>query len=245
MGKRFMGNAFVDKLRGCAALSPDDVDALVQSTAVHRSIPARYDLIREGDRPGPVFVVLEGWACRYKVLPNGSRQVLAYLMPGDCCDLHVSLLAEMDHSIQTVTACVVATIERGVMEALLERHPAVARALYVAQLIDEGTLRAWITSMGRRTSLERAAHLMCELYLRARISGPPGETELVLPLSQLMLADSLGMTPVHLNRVLKQLRACGAMTSQRGSLQIVDPILLAKIAGFDENYLHRRLRSAA
>ncbi len=239
-----MENAFVDKLGACAALSADDIDALIRATTIRRSFPSRHDLIREGDRPGAVFVVLEGWACRYKVLPNGSRQVLAYLMPGDCCDLHVGLLAEMDHSIQTVTPCIVATIERAEMDALMEQHPAVARALYVAQLIDEGTLRAWITSMGRRTSLERAAHLMCELYLRARMIGLPAASDLALPLSQLMLADSLGMTPVHMNRVLKELRARGAMTSQRGSLEIVDPVMLAKIAGFDENYLHRRLRAA-
>lgn len=106
-------------------------------------------------------------------------------------------------------------------------------------------MRAWITSMGRRTSIERVAHLMCELYLRARNIGLTSATELELPLSQLLLADSLGMTPVHLNRVLKKLRLSGAMTLKRGSLVITDPLMLTEIAGFDENYLHRRLRIAA
>jgi CRP-like cAMP-binding protein len=240
-----MSNRFIQKLSGFASLSAGDIAALAAATATPRHFGAKHDLIREGDRPGPVFVMLEGWACRYKILPNGSRQILAYLMPGDSCDLHIGLLAEMDHSIQTITPAVVATIERTEMDAIMERQPGVGRAMYVGQLIDEGTMRAWITSMGRRASIERAAHLMCELYLRARNIGLTLEPRLALPLSQTMLADSLGMTPVHLNRVLKELRDSGVMTLQRGSLIIEDPVGLIRIAGFDENYLHRRLRKAS
>lgn len=240
-----MTNRFIDKLRSLAPLDDDDIAALAAATARSRTVPTRRDLIREGDRPGPVFIFLEGWGCRYKVLPNGTRQVLAFLMPGDSCDLHIGLLDEMDHNIQTITPARVATVERAEMDAILERHPKIAKALYIAQLIDEGTMRAWITSMGRRTSIERVAHLMCELYLRARNIGLTTEAQLELPLSQLLLADSLGMTPVHLNRVLKQLRLRGAMTLKRGSLLIADPLMLTEIAGFDENYLHRRLRAAA
>lgn len=240
-----MTNRFIDKLRSLAPLNDDDIGALTAATARSRSVPTRRDLIREGDRPGPVFVVLEGWACRYKVLPNGARQVLAFLMPGDSCDLHVGLLAEMDHNIQSITPARVATVDRAEMDRIMDSRPGIAKALYIAQLIDEGTMRAWITSMGRRTSIERVAHLMCELYLRARNIGLTTATELELPLSQLLLADSLGMTPVHLNRVLKKLRLSGAMTLKRGSLVITDPLMLTEIAGFDENYLHRRLRIAA
>jgi CRP-like cAMP-binding protein len=240
-----MGNRFIDKLHCFATLNDGDVAILAAATATSRTIPTRHDLIREGDRPGPVFVMLEGWACRYKILPNGTRQVLAYLMPGDSCDLHVALLAEMDHSIQTITPARVATIERAGMDAIMASRPNVAKAMYIAQLVDEGTMRAWITSMGRRTSVERVAHLMCELYLRARNIGLTGDIRLEVPLSQLLLADSLGMTPVHLNRVLKRLRMSGAITVKRGSLIIIDPLMLVQIAGFDENYLHRRLRVAA
>ncbi|HZV85510.1 MAG TPA: Crp/Fnr family transcriptional regulator [Brevundimonas sp.] len=240
-----MGNRFVDKLGGFTNLSPAEVAALTLATSAPKSYPSKHDLIREGDRPGPVLVVLEGWACRYKVLPNGSRQVLAYMMPGDACDLHVGLLAEMDHSIQTVTPALVASIDRASMDEMMDKHRGIAKAMYLGQLIDEGTMRAWITSMGRRASIERVAHLMCELYLRARNIGLALETTFALPLSQTMLADSLGMTPVHLNRVLRELRATGAMTLKRGSLIIEDPAKLVRIAGFDENYLHRRLRQVA
>lgn len=240
-----MANRFIEKLQNFGRVGPDEVAALAAATSAPRMVGARRDLIREGDQPGPVFVILEGWACRYKILPSGTRQVLAFLMPGDSCDLHVGLLAEMDHSIQTITPALVATIDRIQMDMIMDSHRAVAKAMYVAQLIDEGTMRAWITSMGRRASIERVAHLMCELYLRARNIGLITEARLRLPLSQLLLADELGMTAVHLNRVLKELRLSGAMSLQRGSLEITDPIKLIQIAGFDENYLHRRLRKAA
>jgi CRP-like cAMP-binding protein len=239
-----MPNPFIDKLRGFATLSEEDVALLAAATSRTRQVAARQDLIREGDRPGPVIVVLEGWACRYKVLPSGTRQVLAFLMPGDACDLHIGLLAEMDHSIQTITPARVTTIERVEMDLLMEKRRSIAQAMYVSQLVDEGTMRAWITSMGRRTSAERVAHLMCELYLRARNVGLAGETTFSLPLSQTLLADSLGMTSVHINRVLKELRLAGAMALKRGSLEILDPAKLVRIAGFDDGYLHRRLRTA-
>ncbi len=240
-----MGNRFIEKLRSFGELAEDEEASLAAATARPRKIAARRDLIREGDRPGPVFVMLEGWACRYKILPSGTRQVLAFLMPGDCCDLHIGLLAEMDHSIQTITPALVATIDRVEMDAIMDTHRNVAKAMYIAQLVDEGTMRSWITSMGRRTSAERVAHLMCELYLRARNIGLTSEARFALPLSQILLADALGMTPVHLNRVLKELRLSGAMALQRGNLLVTNPDKLVQIAGFDENYLHRRLRQQA
>ncbi|WP_363827007.1 Crp/Fnr family transcriptional regulator [Sphingobium sp. LMC3-1-1.1] len=236
-------NRFINKLSRFATLSENDIAALAVATAHPRKIAARHDLIREGDRPGPVFVVLDGWACRYKILPSGTRQILAFLMPGDSCDLHVGLLEQMDHSIQSIGPAVIATIDRPEIDRIMDRHPNVAKAMYLAQLIDEGTLRAWITSMGRRTSIERVAHLICELYLRARNIGLINGQHLTLPLSQILLADALGMTPVHLNRILKELKASGAMSLSRGSLIISCPEKLVQIAGFDENYLHRHIRN--
>lgn len=238
-----MANRFINKLRGFADLTAREIAALEQATAHPRELGPKRDLIREGDQPGPVFVVLEGWALRYKVLPNGSRQIMAFLMPGDACDLHVSLLAAMDHSIQTIGHARVATIGRAAMDELMAEYPGIARAMYIAQLVDEGTLRAWIVSLGRRTSAERAAHLLLELFLRAVRVGITGRDTLELPLSQVVLADALGMTPVHINRVLQVLRRSGAIELQRGVLRIQDAPALTRIAGFDENYLHKRLPS--
>lgn len=233
-----MANHFVQKLKNLSHLDAADIATLTEITSIRRNYLARQDMIREGDQPGPVFVILTGWACRYKILPNGTRQIMAFLLPGDACDLHIGLLAEMDHNLQALTPCEVALIPGDRMEMLLDDHPAIARAMYTSQLIDEGVLRAWIVSMGRRNSVERVAHLMCELYLRSFAIN--GTTEMAFPISQIVVADALGMTPVHVNRILKELRVTGAMSLKRGSLLITDPLKLVQIAGFDENYLHRR-----
>jgi CRP-like cAMP-binding protein len=239
-----MANRFTDKLCGYAELSEEEIAALDKATSRPREHEARSDLIREGDQPGPVLVVLEGWAFRYKILPNGTRQIMAFLMAGDACDLHIGLLAEMDHSIQTVTKATVATISRSTMDDLMASYPRIARAMYIAQLVDEGTMRAWIVSLGRRSSKERAAHLLLELFFRSyRVGDAVGNT-MKLPLSQQVLSDALGMTVVHINRVLQSLRRLGAIDLSRGVLHILDPAALTRIAGFDDSYLHKRMRDS-
>lgn len=240
-----MPNAFVQKLSGYAPLTAEDAALLESACEGARAVSARYDLIREGDKPGPVFVVLEGWACRYKLLPEGGRQIMAFLMPGDFCDMHVAVLDEMDHSIATLTAARVATVARPQMEKLIAASSRLTHAFWRSQLIDEATLRAWIVSMGRRGSVERVAHLMCEIYVRARNIGLANGARIEFPLTQIVLADALGLTPVHVNRVLRKLRLAGAMEIGKGTLILADPAALARIAGFDDNYLHRRLKHAA
>lgn len=240
-----MSNAFVEKLRGYVSLTDEDTRLLVAACVMQRDVPARYDLIREGDKPVCVFVMLEGWACRYKLLPEGGRQITAFLMPGDFCDMHVAVLDEMDHSIATLTRSRVAMIPRGKMEDLIETRPAITRAFWRTQLVDEGVLRAWIVSMGRRSSIQRVSHLLCELYVRARSIGLTSDDRCELPISQIVLADALGLTPVHVNRVLRKLRLRGVMEKHARMLVIVNIIELGIVAGFDENYLHRRLQHAA
>ena len=237
-----MSNAFVAKLAGHRQLSSEDMGLLDSVSGTQRDVPARHDLIREGDKPGPIFIILKGWACRYKLLPEGTRQITSFLMPGDCCDLHASVLDRMEHSIATLTPVRVARVSRKEMEDLIETRPAIMRAFLWAQLVDEDTLRAWIVSMGRRDSVQRVAHLMCELYVRALNIGLAVGDRFEMPLTQIVLGDALGLTPVHVNRVLRKLRVNGVMSLSRGSLVIADVAKLALVAGFDDNYLHRRLR---
>lgn len=240
-----MSNAFIDKLTAHVALSRDDISMLEAECANARNIPARHDLIRDGDPSGPLFVILEGWACRYQILPEGSRQITAFLMPGDCCDMHLAIGHVMDHNIATLTDAKVASIPRARFQHMIVTRPALTQALWWSQVVDEGVLRAWIVSMGRRGSVERVAHLMCELYIRARNIGLTTGDELELPLSQLVLGDALGLTPVHVNRVLRQLRLLGIMRLRGGVLVIDDIVKLAHVAGFDEQYLQRKLKRAA
>ena len=240
-----MANSFVEKMRGYAPLSDDEVKVLSDASRHGRKYLAGHDLIREGDEPGPVFVVLGGWAIRYKILPGGSRQIISFLMPGDFCDMHVAVLAEMDHSIATLTKATVATISRQEIEALVEVQPNLVKAFWWTQLVDEGVLRAMIVSMGRRTGLERVAHLLCELSFRMRNIGLASDEHCEMPFSQIVLADAVGLTPVHVNRVVGTLRRAGALKVTAGTLIVANLARLAEIAGFDDNYLHRRLRQDA
>lgn len=240
-----MSNAFIDRLSGHAPLSDGDVATIAAACHKTRELPAGYHLIREGDRPDPVFVMLAGWACRYKILPDGGRQIMAFMLPGDFCDIHIAVLEEMDHSIVTLTKAKVASITRAQMETLVTAQPSISRAFWWSQLVDQSVLRAWIISIGRRKSKERVAHLMCELYIRMRNIGLATDDQCEMPLTQIVLADAVGLTPVHVNRVLRALRLAGAMELRAGSLVVLDPIKLARIAGFDDSYLHGRLKRAA
>lgn len=240
-----MANAFVRKISNYATLTREDAALLEAACENNRLLPARHDLIREGDKPGPVFVMLEGWACRYKLLPEGGRQIVAFLLPGDSCDMHVEVLDEMDHSIATLTPARVAQGSRAEMKALIESRSGITHAFWRTQLVDESVLRAWIVNLGRRGAIERVAHLMCELYARMRNIGLNDDGHCEMPLTQIAIADALGLTPVHVNRVLRQLREAGAMEVKSGRMIIADTTKLARVAGFDDNYLHRRLRRAA
>lgn len=240
-----MPSAFIRRLSAHERLSPDETRMLIEACEPTRMIPRHRDLIREGEKPGPLFVILKGWACRYKVLRDGSRQIMAFLLPGDFCDLHVGELDAMDHNIGTITACETTAIARARIDALIVATPALTRAFWRSQLIDEAVLRAWIVSLGRRTSIERVAHLMLELYVRMRTIGLTTGDTCEMPLIQTVLADALGMTPVHVNRVLRELRELGIMKLGSRTLTILDINKLTTIAGFDENYLHRRVKQAA
>jgi CRP-like cAMP-binding protein len=212
---------------------------LTEACQNQRTVPARTDLIREGDKPGPGFVILEGWACRYKLLREGTRQITAFLMPGDTCDLHGSLSTYIDHSIGTLTTARIALVPRGILQTLVETRPDISRAYLWNQLVDQETLRAWIVSIGRRNALERVAHLMCELHARARNVGLTNGDSFELPLTQTVIGDAVGLTPIHVNRVLRKLRIGGALTLS-GNLVIADIAKLITVAGFDDNYLHLR-----
>lgn len=237
-----MPNAFVEKLRGFGALTNRDVQLLEAATIRRQLVPAGTDLISEGSKPDPVFVVLEGWAFNYKILPGGDRQIIAFMMPGDFSDVHVSILAEVDHSITTLTDATISSIPRVEMEALVIAQPSLTKAFWWSQLVTKGVLRSTIASLGRRTSVERVAHLLCELFFRMRHVQLADSVSCIMPFTQIVLSDAVGLTPVHTNRVIRHLRNAGALKKGSGPLTISNISILAEIAGFDDNYLHHRLK---
>ncbi|MEO7177874.1 MAG: Crp/Fnr family transcriptional regulator [Allosphingosinicella sp.] len=231
------GSPLVTKLETIARLTDGDRLALAGLCDDPRDMGARRNVIREGERPDHVHLMVEGWAARYKLLPDGSRQITAFLIPGDFCDFHITILREMDHSITTLTRAKVAFIPRSKLDLITER-PSIARAFWWATLVDEAVLRAWIVNVGRRDAYEAIGHLMCELYVRMRNIGLTHDHCFELPLTQEDLGDALGLTPVHVNRVLQRMRAEELISLKGGMLTIHDYRRLESAAGFNPNYLH-------
>ena len=233
-----MTSPFILKLRHGAELDDEDCRVLECAVAKVERVEADKDLVREGDKPEHVHVVLEGFTVRYKGLPDGQRQIMAYLVPGDMCDMHVAILGEMDHSIGTLTPCRVAYIPHKSIGELTDGHPRINRALWWATLVDEATLREWLVSMGRREADAQMAHLFCELLVRLQTVGLATEDGFELPVTQDELGDTLGLSAVHVNRVLQQLRRDGLITFEGKRLTIHDVERLKAFAEFDASYLH-------
>ncbi|MHB2210701.1 Crp/Fnr family transcriptional regulator [Methylobacterium sp. CM6257] len=230
-------NPFLRKLEGFVPLTEADRAALLKVSQNPQAVAAGTDLVREGDPPAGVFLILEGLACRYKLGLNGARQIMAYLVPGDTCDLDVALLEAMDHTISTLSDCKVVRLAPETIRDLLQR-PAIASALRKSVLVDEATLREWLLNVGRRTGVERVAHLFCELHLRLRAVGQSDENRFDLPLTQQDLADTTGQTSIHVNRALRELRESGLIELQQKHLTILDLPRLQQMAGFKSGYLH-------
>lgn len=240
-----MTNPLVRKLRNFTDLPDRDVRRLEDLCTDVRTYPARRDLIEEGDRPESVFLLTKGWACRYKVLPDGGRQIVAYLIPGDLCDVHIFILEEMDHTIGLLSEARVVEIPKYKILELFEESPMLARALWWSTLVDEGVLREWIVNMGRRDAFDRLAHLFAELWLRMHGVGLTVDGAFDLPLTQNDLGDTLGLTSVHVNRTLQEMRAQGLIETSRGALHITDVQRLMDVTDFRPNYLHLHRRQPA
>jgi len=240
-----MTTPFVRKLEYGAGLSDQDRQALERAVCDVRQFKPRHDLILEDDNPENVHVIVEGFACRYKRLPDGTRQIMAYLVPGDCCDLHVPILSRIDHTIGTLTTCKVAFLPHTVIEDLTAQSRSITRALWWSTLADQGTVREWLVNMSRRPADKRTGHLLCELLVRLQAVGLATNNSFVLPLTQRQLADTLAMTGVHLNRIVRQLRSEGLIMLKGHTITIPDVEQLKTFADFNPNYLHLTQRRDA
>lgn len=207
-----------------------------------KQFPAGQEIVARCTRPEAVHVILSGYAGCLKSLPDRQRQIVAYFLPGDTCNLNVAILGHMDHSIIALSPCEVAYFSTSVLEELLSRQ-ALARALLWTTLVDEGVSREWLLNMGQRSSERRMAHLFCELRYRLAAVDLVEDESFSFPLTQVQLADTLGITAVHANRMLQQLRALGLIELKRGQLKILDLGDLENFCDFDSRYLHLELRS--
>jgi CRP-like cAMP-binding protein len=231
------GDPFVAKLARFADLSHADRALLSEVSAHPRSVGPRTDIVGEGDRAGDVHLIVDGMACDYKLRRDGARQIVAFRVPGDLCDLDLSDLDRTSHAVGTLRACRVVRISADALRTLRAR-PAIAQALHVSALVDDAILRAWLLNLGRRTGIERIAHLFCELFARLQNAGLAQDGHCVLPLTQPDLADTTGQTSVHVNRVLQELRRRGLIDLRGRHLTLRDPAALRQLAEFDPAYLN-------
>ena len=226
------------RLEAFTRLSPDDRTALSKISKTTRVIPPRRDLIREGERPQYIHLIVDGWACRYKTLPDGRRQVVAFFVPGDFCDLNVYVLKEMDHSIGAITRLSVADIGREEMDKLTTGFPRITQALWWESLVNSAIQREWTLNLGQRSAFERIAHFLCETFTRLEAIGMTQGDSCDFPITQTDIADATGLTAVHVNRTLQELRRDGLIILERKRLQIPDLRKLMDAAMFNPNYLH-------
>ena len=228
----------VRKLSRGAHLGPGDIERLDQLSASARYVSAGQDLTVEGDDPKHVHFITSGIACRYKHLQDGRRAIVALLLPGDFCDLHVAILGYMDHSIGALTDCEASQVKVGELNAMLQNHPAIHRACLWAGLVDEAILREWLVNVGRRSARQQLAHLICELFVRLEAVGLTRDHTFGLPFTQATLADMLGMTSVHVQRALASVREDGFIVLGHRSISLPDFSALADLGEFEAAYLH-------
>jgi CRP-like cAMP-binding protein len=185
-------------------------------------------------------LILDGFAFRYKMLPGGKRQILSFHIPGDIPDLQSLHLEVMDHSLGTLMETKVAFIPHDVVRAFIRAHPRIGDIFWRDTLIDAAVFREWVTNVGRREAYGRIAHICCELFVRIRAVGLNNGESYAMPITQAELADATGLSTVHVNRTMQELRGNGLISTKGGSVIIKDWDGLREAGEFDPTYLHQK-----
>ena len=228
----------VKKLRNWAPLDEADEAAILALPHTTRRLALGQYIVREGDVATHSCLVVQGFAMRHKVVGDGGRQIINIHMAGDMVDLQNSLLAVADHNVQTLTPMVAALIPRESIVELAFARPSVGKALWLETLVEGSISREWIANVGRRDARTRVAHLLCEFAMRLEAVGLGEQCNYELPMTQEQIADTVGLTPVHVNRTLKLLDAEGLTTRSKRSVIIEDWKKLTETGDFNPVYLH-------
>ena len=199
---------------------------------------AHTDIVGQEEVPAGVFVILAGHACRYKILPDGGRQILDFMFAGDMTELHSLLLRETDHGILALGGTSIARLDNDRLLQEIIDHPVVSLTLWWSSLQQAAILRERIAVIGRRDAHARIAHLLCEIFERLRLVGETVDHRYLLPLTQVDLADALGLSEVHANRMLRRLQQEQLIRTDHRTIRIPDLAALKMAAAFDAHYLH-------
>ena len=235
---RSANNPFTARLKLMTPLGDAELLAIHELLESRREFDPGRDFVKAGEPGERLHILLDGWACRYKVLREGQRQITALVLPGDPCDLDGILVGRQDSSVAALTRITVAVVDRDALLAIGRRYPRLADLLLWLTTLDNATMSERIGSLGRRTARERVAHLFCELVIRLGGVESQAGGWYRLPLTQEVIADTLGLTPVHVNRVLQGLRGDGLLELKERTLTVKDWPALKAVGGFDPAYLH-------
>jgi CRP-like cAMP-binding protein len=227
---------WIRRLSRFASFTPEDHQVLEEVAANTRHLGIAEDLVKLGDPADRLFVVLEGVACQHRLLPDGRRQIVAYLFAGDMSDPRQLLLGRVDYSMCLIWPSEVATLTASAVQRL-NLHPNIARSIARYASVQQAITREWLVNVGHRTAVERLGHLICEAYVRLEAVGLTREHAFELPLTQAELGDTLALSAVHVNRTLMELRRRKLVTFQNRHVVIHDYPALQAAAGFDPAYL--------
>jgi CRP-like cAMP-binding protein len=223
------------KLNSFVELSPAELECLAGLQKSPVRLKRGKELVHEGQTGHKAYILQGGWACSFKLLPDGGRQIIGFPIPGDCIGLRSVLLRTSDHSFSALTDVVVSGVEAPRMLRLFNEFPRLAAAILWATSRDEAMIVEHLVSIGRRSALERTAHFFLELSERLRLVGLATDKEFTCPLNQYVLADALGLSAIHVNRVLRQLRESQLLTLRAQMVSIHDPVALKQLAGFEDH----------
>jgi CRP-like cAMP-binding protein len=228
----------IRKLESVFTLTEDERQALENLPMQVAVLKDHQDIVREGDQPTRSCLLLSGFACVYKMTAQGKRQIVSFAIAGDIPDLQSLHLKVLDNSINTISQCRVGFITHEALREICERYPRLAAAFWRETLIDASIFREWVMNVGRREAYQRMAHVLCELIVRLKAVDLVEDHVCDLPITQSEFADALGVTNVHVNRVLQQMRAEGLIITQGTQLKIPDWNKLKEVGEFDPTYLH-------
>jgi len=226
------------KLRARDLVGPEEEQAIRNAIGEVRLLPADHIVVHAGRIVEYSTLLLEGMMCRYKDLSDGQRQITELHIAGDFVDLHSFTLKRLDHSIMTMTPCQVALVPHANLERITEELPHLTRLYWFMTNMDAAIHREWEVSLGRRSAASRIAALLCELKLRSEVVGLTEGLSYNLPLTQTDLAECVGLTSIHVNRTLKELREKGLVHFRGGRVVIDNWSGLVRVAEFDPAYLY-------
>jgi CRP-like cAMP-binding protein len=220
-----------------AGVSDDDRAALQSLVIETRELPARHTLVRKDDPLSVSTYLIDGFMCRYMDDHDGHRQLVAVHVPGDFVDLHGYPLGRLDHDVATLSPCRVAIVPHSRLDGLVAERPALARSLWFSTLLDAAMHREWVFRLGRLGAAARLAHFFAETEIRLRAVDRSDGASFAMPIIQMDMAEACGLTPVHVNRMLRALRADGLLRTGSGTVEILDLDRLWRLAEFDPAYL--------